>query len=149
MTKLKETGRDRNTLVMFMSDNGGCAEEATPRWKALHIPAQARNGRPVRVGNVPGVMPGAEDTYQSYGLPWANASNTPFRLYKHWVHEGGISTPLIAHWPSVIRKGGGWTNQPGHLVDLMATCVDVGGAKYPGAPITPMEGTSMRPVFEG
>jgi len=65
--------------------------------------------------------------HMSYGLPWANASNTPFRLYKHWVHEGGISTPLIVSWPAVVRKGGGLTAQPGHLIDLMAACVDVAG----------------------
>ena len=95
----------------------------------------------------------ARSRFTSYGLPWANASNTPFRLYKHWVHEGGISTPLIANWPGVIRQGGKLTNQMGHLVDIMATCVDVGGAKYPktykGREITPLEGRSLRPVFEG
>ncbi len=67
LDKLKETGRERNTLVLFMSDNGACAEEATPGWRGLHIPKTTRDGRPVRVGNVPEVMPGAEDTFQSYG----------------------------------------------------------------------------------
>jgi arylsulfatase len=86
-------------------------------------------------------------------MPWANASNTPFRLYKHWVHEGGISTPLIAYWPGKIREPGSITHQSGHLIDLMATCVDVGGARYPttfnGQAITPLEGKSLGPVFEG
>lgn len=84
LTRLRENGQEENTLVMFMSDNGGCAEEMGARWKGLHIPAITRDGQPVRVGNNPKVMPGPEDTYQSYGVPWANASNTPFRLHKHW-----------------------------------------------------------------
>ena len=102
-----------------------------------------------------GVMPGPADTYLGYGLSWANASNTPFREYKHWVHEGGIATPLIAHWPRGIAadQRGKLDHQPGHLIDIMATCADVGGAKYPntfrGEPITPLEGTSLRPAFEG
>jgi len=130
---LKQIGADQNTLVLFLADNGGCAE--------------------VVDRGTPGVHAGPRDSYLSYGLPWANASNTPFRLYKHWLHEGGISTPLIANWPGVIKKGGGLTHQTGHLVDLMATCVDVGKAQYPstfqGRKITPAEGKSLRPVFEG
>jgi arylsulfatase A-like enzyme len=107
----------------------------------------------VRIGNLPEFMPGTEETFQSYGIGWANASNTPFRLYKHWVHEGGIATPLIARWPRGIRRRGTLTHEPGHLIDLMATCVDVSGATYPGPNsgkgILPMEGRSLRPAFEG
>ena len=65
-------------------------------------------------------MPGAETNYQSYGLPWANASNTPYRLYKHWVHEGGIASPLVAHWPAGIKRHGELTAVPGHVVDDLA-----------------------------
>jgi arylsulfatase len=153
LASLKRAGAADNTLILFLADNGGCAEELRPGGKALHIPTRTRDGRPVRNGNDPKIMPGADDTYASYGVGWANSSNTPFRLYKHWVHEGGISSPLIAHWPSVIRKGGGLTPQPGHLIDIMATCADVGQAKYPsthdGQAITPLEGKSLRPIFEG
>ena len=89
----------------------------------------------------------------SYGLSWANASNTPFRRYKHWVHEGGIATPLIAYWPAVIRNGGSLTHQPGHIIDIMATCLDVAGLDYPktykGRDIRPLEGKSLLPIFEG
>ena len=97
-------------------------------------------------------MPGPEATWQSYGVPWANASNTPFRLYKHWVHEGGISSPLVAHWPAKIKQTGGFNNELSHLIDIMATCVDVAGAEYPtqyrGHSITELEGKSLQPVFE-
>lgn len=147
MQALRRTGQEQNTLVLFLADNGGCAEELGPKAGGLHVPKTTHDGRPVRTGNIPGVMPGPEDTYQSYGIPWANASNTPFRLYKHWVHEGGISSPLIAYWPSKTRAGA-ISHEPGHLIDLMSTCVDVSGAKYP-AERTPMEGTSLRPAFTG
>ena len=84
-------------------------------------------------------------------MPWANLSNTPFREYKHWVHEGGIATPLIAHWPSVIDEGGALRHQPGQLTDILATCLDVAGADYPTQfndnDIVPLEGTSIAPIF--
>jgi arylsulfatase len=132
-SKLREIGAEQNTLVTFLSDNGGCAEQIDR--------------------GTPGVPPGPKESFLSYGLPWANASNTPFRRYKHWVHEGGIATPLVAFWPAVIRKGGELTLQVGHIIDLMATCVDVAGATYPQTykdrQILPMEGKSLVPVFEG
>jgi arylsulfatase len=89
----------------------------------------------------------------SYATPWANASNTPFRLYKHYIHEGGISTPLIAHWPAGIHSPGRITTQVGHVMDIMVTCVDVAAADYPamfnGEDIFPPEGQSLRPAFTG
>ncbi len=113
------------------------------------VPPQTRDGWPVLMG--PGVLPGPADTFIAYGRGWANVSNTPFREYKHWVHEGGIATPLIAHWPAGIRARGELRQQPGHLIDIMATCVDVAGAKYPtayqGQPLTPLEGKSLVPAF--
>jgi arylsulfatase len=152
MEALRRTGQEQNTLVLFLADNGGCAEELGPKAKGLHVPARTHDGRPVRVGNLPSIMPGPEDTYQSYGVPWANASNTPFRLYKHWVHEGGIATPLIACWPGKARAGT-ISHEPGHLVDIMTTCVDVAGARYPnerrGHPVTAMEGVTLRSAFTG
>ena len=153
MSEIEKTGMLDNTLVLFLADNGGCAEEVGPKWRGLHVTRQTRDGRPVRLGNNPDVMPGPEDTYQSYGVPWANASNTPFRLYKHWVHEGGISTPFIAHWPARIAARGEFRSEPVHLIDIMATCVDVAGARYPktcrGQAIHPMEGVSLLPAFDG
>ncbi len=148
LAKLKETGRERNTLVLFMSDNGACAEEVTATWTGRHINKQTVDGRTVQVGNLPSVMPGAEDSYQSYGMPWANASNTPFRLYKHWVHEGGISSPLIVRWPERVPARKSWVTEPGHFIDAMATCVDVSGARYPppGEDVIPLEGRSLIPA---
>lgn len=174
INKLKEMQYYDNTLILFCADNGGCAEEygsrrdAEPEDLKPHpvtrpmrpgehqvdmIPKFTREGLKVRQGR--GVMPGPPDTYVAYGLPWANASNTPFRRYKHWVHEGGISSPLIVHWPSGIEKDKHNTfyHEPAHLIDLMATCVDIGEAEYPevanGLAITPMQGVSLRPALTG
>jgi arylsulfatase len=112
---------------------------------------QTRDGYPVRQGM--GVMPGPGDTFVAYGRGWANVSNTPFREYKHWVHEGGISTPLVVHWPAGFGARGELRNAPSHLIDLMATCVEVSGSAYPaesgGRKIKPMEGASLVPVFRG
>ena len=98
-------------------------------------------------------MPGPADTYVAYGENWANVSNTPFREYKHWVHEGGVSTPLIVSYPKGLKGTGRITQTPGHLIDLMATCVDYAGASYPtkvgDQKITPMQGISLRPEIEG
>ncbi len=151
---LKAAKQLDNTVLLFLADNGGCAEEIRDAWKGPIYPETTRDGRPVQIGNDPSVMPGPATTFQSYGLPWANASNTPFRRYKHWVHEGGIATPLIAHWPAGLRtEPGTFTDQVGHIIDVMATCIDLAGATYPttfaGQSITPLEGQSLRPIFEG
>src|SRR5262245_42305896 len=94
---------------------------------------------------------GGAGTLFSYGSAWANLCNTPWRMYKHYSHEGGISSPLIAHWPAQIKTGGQWRAQYGHVVDVMATLVDVAGAQYPaernGVEVLPMEGVSLRPAF--
>lgn len=158
-----------NTLILFLQDNGGCQETigrqgqmtrpAKPNLPPIAadairldvIPKQNRAGVPTLQG--PNIMPGPEDTYIAYGLNWANVSNTPFREYKHFVHEGGISTPLIAHWPRGITRRGELEPQPGHLIDIMATCVDLSGADYPpvlrSESILPLEGRSLAPAFSG
>jgi arylsulfatase len=150
---LRKTGEERNTLVMFLSDNGACAEEIGPHWKGEHIPAETRAGRAVRLGNHPNAMPGGEDTYQSYGIAWANVSNTPFRLYKHYMHEGGIATPMIVRWPAAIQDGGRIVHDVAHVIDLMPTCLELARVGYPrrfeGIDILPPEGRSLVPLLQG
>jgi len=168
VAELKRQDALDNTLIMFLQDNGGCSEamgrrnrkDPYPKYEPMGPdtlqtkiwpPMRTRDGRATRVG--PEAMPGPADSYVAYGRNWANVSNTPFRLYKHWVHEGGISTPLICHWPGRIKSPGSLCKTPGHLIDIMATCVDVSGVTYPtkrnGQAILPMEGKSLRPLFEG
>ncbi|RKY08567.1 MAG: arylsulfatase, partial [Planctomycetota bacterium] len=165
---LKDKGLFENTIIFYLQDNGGCAEgagrggkpnprkdkpsfEPVPPEQQLYfgsVPKQTRDGWEVRRGHV---MPGPADTFIGYGKNWANVSNTPFREYKHWVHEGGISTPLIVSWPAGIKTRGRLRHQPGHLIDIMATCIDAAGANYPkeykGKHIKPMEGKSLLPAL--
>ena len=157
--RLKAHGALDNTLILFLSDNGGCHEELAASWDNYFVGNRekvmrptTRDGRAVQHTNDPAVMPGPSDTYQSYGYPWANVSNTPFRLFKHWEHEGGISTPLIAHWPAAVQARGDLRRQHGHVIDIMATCVDVAGATFPaayaGRATTPLEGRSLAPALD-
>lgn len=156
---LEETGRLDNTLIIFLADNGACAEDIPEGVSIeelvdkLMIARQlTRTGEPVHIGNNPDIMPGPENTYQSYGTAWANLSNTPFRLYKHWIHEGGIATPLIFHWPRGIGRTGAIRHTPGYLPDIMATILDVTGTDYPsqwpGRDLAPLEGHSLAPAFK-
>ena len=133
VAKLKEKGVWNNTLFLFCSDNGACPFERT-------------RGRYLK--------PWDPKSYWTYDASWAHAGNTPFRFYKQNQHEGGISSPLIAHWPKGLKTGpGSITRQPGHLIDFMGTFIDVAGAKYPkqigDRKIDPLMGKSLLPIFEG
>ena len=155
MAALRRAGVAEDTLVLFLSDNGGCAEflaeeSGSPEPFRYDIPTS--DGRPMRIGNTPAVAPGPDDTFQSYDLPWANASNTPFRLFKHWVHEGGIATPLVASWPRVIERAG-IVHQPVHVIDIFPTLLEAAGVPLPerheGRPVTPVEGESLLSLLAG
>ncbi len=135
MTALRESGQEQNTLVLFLSDNGGAAE------------------RPVKtIGNAPA---GSRDHYEGYAIDGAHVSSAPFRKTKKFSHEGGISTPLIAHWPARIpeKLHGQLVKDPGHVIDLMATSLELAATEMPGkwngAPTTPIEGISLTPSFSG
>jgi len=135
ITELKNQKQLDNTLILFLADNGGCAEGG-----------MLGGGTAASLGGTGGYL-------LSYGKAWGGVSNTPFQLYKHFVHEGGIATPLIAHWPATIARKGQLETQPGHLIDIMATCVDVAGIQLPkdhgGQPVLPIEGRSLVPAFAG
>lgn len=144
---LKASGELNNTLILFLSDNGACAEwdpfgfdESSSPKNTLHTGDDLK-----RVG-----QPGS---YISYGSAWANTCNTPFRLYKHYTHEGGISSPLIVHWPARLSGKGEWRTQLGHLPDLLPTCLEAVGAAYPAelnaGPILPPAGRSLLPAILG
>ena len=129
--KLKAIGADDNTLLLFLSDNGGCPFQRT---------------------RTPDIPPGPANSYWTYHEGWAQVSNTPFRLYKQNQHEGGVSTPLIANWPGVVKPGT-QTDQAGHIIDIMATLLDITATKYPeqldGAKLRPLRGKSLLPILEG
>ena len=129
---LRKSGQLANTLVFFTIDNGGCHVEYPPDRKGDYLPEKTRDGRPMKPGNLTHIMPGPEITYQSYGYGWANLSNTPFRLFKQYDHEGGIHTPMIAHWPDGINAKGTTSNTLSHLVDLMPTILEATGVKPAG-----------------
>jgi len=136
MSKLKQLGKDKNTIILFASDNGGSADEV----KSLPTVIQ-KNG-----------LPGSVNSIDSYEIPWANVSNTPFKLFKRNTHEGGIATPLIAWYPGHI-KAGSTNSNPGHLIDLMPTCLDLAGVNYPAEfknrLLTPLAGISLLDAFKG
>jgi arylsulfatase A-like enzyme len=136
LAKLKAQGKFENTVILFASDNGGCAEGTGARVKSTKLEDF-----------------GTVASYETVGQSWATVQNTPLRKWKTWSLEGGIRTPLIVHWPKRITQGGGICNQPSHLIDIMPTLVELAGATYPPkskeATITPMQGISLVPTFEG
>ncbi|MEZ4774479.1 MAG: arylsulfatase [Bacteroidia bacterium] len=170
ITALEEKGELENTVIFYMHDNGGCAEPQgsdkpevplTEEQKILKPfsydsvfygknPVYTREGKFIRKGE--GVMAGPADTWVAYEAEWANVSNTPYRLYKHWTHEGGIASPLIVHWPAGIQAKGELRRQPSHLIDIMATCIEIADIDYPqtfnGHTIQPYEGESLLKAFE-
>jgi arylsulfatase A-like enzyme len=156
---LADLGHLDNTLILFLSDNGaesmalpvGDPERFRQRTGILR--QKTRDGRTVAIGNSPDVIPGGEDTYASYGRAWANLSNTPFRYYKKWIHEGGIATPFIIHWPARALPSEGIVHEPFQLTDVFPTILEATESSYPryksGRAKLPLEGRSLFPVLEG
>ena len=133
---LKKSKTFDDTLIFFLADNGGCQE-----------------GGMLGRGNFYDIEKRNQEHANSYGEAWANASNTPFRLYKHFVHEGGAATPFFMHWPKGIKARKDWYREPAQLIDVMPTILDLAGADYPktykGNDILPIDGLSLRPAFSG
>ncbi|TWT75049.1 arylsulfatase [Allorhodopirellula solitaria] len=142
VTKLREQGELDNTLILFLSDNGASAEGgATGFVKANRGDPNAKTGTP--------------ESYVSFGTAGANMCDTPFRKYKMYMHEGGIATPLIAHWPSGIptNLNGTWTQEIGHVIDLLPTCLAAADSEYPTKrrekELIPLAGCSLVPALQG
>ncbi|MEM7112049.1 MAG: arylsulfatase [Chloroflexota bacterium] len=152
LDKLDELGVADNTIVLFLSDNGGCAELLEEDGWARFYGGTLPSGGEIQLGNRPDLRPGTADTFMSYGVAWSNVSNAPFRFHKRWVHEGGISTPLLVRWPNKIA-GGRIDHTPCHVIDLMATFLAACGVDYPkefnGRSIQPLAGENLLPLWEG
>ena len=150
---LRKTGLYDNTVIFFLSDNGGCAEYLKENGEEGNWPefygGLTRDGTKIKVGNLQHLQPGGEETFMSYDLPWANASNTPFRLFKSWVHEGGISTPFVVHWPEVLSRDNKCDEQICHspwiMLDIVATILEIGGVPIPSN----LEGESFLHTLRG
>ena len=150
VSRLESLGIAEDTMIVFLSDNGGNAQYlAEDGFVSRQVP-DLPDGRPVQLGNRVELRPGPADTYMSYDLPWANASNSPFRLYKYWVHEGGISSPCIVHYPARIKEAT-LVHSPVQFIDVLPTFAELAGADYPseynGVAIQEPEGVSFLPAL--
>ena len=150
--QLKQAGRFENTLFLVLSDNGASAETYSADQTGRFLNAQMRDGGAMRVGSLPTIMPGAEDTWQSVGPNWAFLSSTPFRMYKSFEHQGGHAVPLIMHWPGVIENGGRISDELCHVIDFLPTVLDAAGVPYPetfdGRTIDSAAGKTVLPILK-
>jgi arylsulfatase A-like enzyme len=149
---LKKAGRLENTLIVFLSDNGASPENAMQYGPGFDRPGETRTGEKIFYPVKKEVMPGPQTTFSSIGQRWANVSNTPYQYAKAESYEGGVRTPMIAFWPSGLKTPkGGFTDATGHVMDFMATFIELARTKYPtnykGNVIMPMQGVSLVPAF--
>jgi arylsulfatase len=150
INKLREMKQLDNTLLLFLSDNGASPE--VPTEPGFDRPSQTRDGRAIQYTNDKKVLPGPQETFGAIGQTWATVANTPLRYWKAEMYEGGTCTPLVVHYPAGLKtKAGAVTNEVGHVMDVMATCLELAGATCPGEfdgrAITSMQGRSLVPVF--
>lgn len=145
--QLTDLGQLENTLIVFLSDNGACAEWDPYGFDNNPYPTN-RLYRRHELAEM-----GGPSTFHSYGTGWANVSNTPFRLYKHYNHEGGISAPAIVHWPEGIDNQGTINRDPAHVIDLAPTFLALAGVEHPaqknGTPLLPLAGQSLLEIWRG
>lgn len=155
---LKRKGVLDDTLIFFLSDNGGDSLEhpdgtigstGKPWAYMRYVPLFTPEGKPVLAGDIPGWKLGPPNTYGGYGTPWANLSNTPFRRFKKDPYEGGITTPLIVHWPKGLSEKGALRHKPAHVIDLLPTILDAADLEHPTQyndhKIIPADGRSLIP----
>ena len=153
INKLEETGELENTVIFFLSDNGASSERPSRYGPGFDRAGSTRGGEEVQFPVEKEVLPGPQTVHAGIGPVWSNVSNTPFKYWKGRVYEGGISSPFIVHWPKGSLDEGKIRPQTAHIIDLMATCLDLADAKYPktfkGSSIDPMEGKTMLPIILG
>ncbi len=148
LADLEAHDETRNALVFFLSDNGACYE-----WGPFGFDGLSRKGTTTLHTGDELANFGQPGTHSSYGSGWANLGNTPLKLYKHFCHEGGISSPLIVRWPAAMSRKNEWVQDPTHVMDLMPTILNAAGITPPkernGEPVIPLEGISLMPTFSG